>query len=236
MPELRSDRLAAVDVGTNSFHLVVVKLLPDHSFTVLNKEKIVVRLGESPKQIKRLSEDAMVRGIEAMQLFALVAKRLKAPLRAVATSAVREAENKEEFIRRVRQAAGVEIEVVSGFEEARLIYLGVLQALPVYDKCTTLFDIGGGSTEILVGKAGNALYANSFKIGAIRMTQRFFPDEEIVKKQVERMRMFVRGELYFAAKEVQKQSPQIMVASKWNCPDNCGNGSCSQRRAYPGKP
>lgn len=213
MPEVRSDRLAAVDVGTNSFHLVVVKLLPDNSFSVLNKEKIVVRLGESPKQMKHLGDEAMERGVKAMKLFALVAKRMQAPLRAVATSAVREAGNREEFIRKVKAAAKVEIEVVSGFEEARLIYLGVMQALPIYDRRIALFDIGGGSTEILVGKSGKPLYANSFKIGAIRMTQRFFPDEQITKKQVERLRMFIRGELYFAAQEVRKRSPETLIAS-----------------------
>lgn len=208
-----SDRLAAVDVGTNSFHLVVVKLLPDNSFTVLNKEKIVVRLGESPKQIKHLTEEAMERGVEAMKLFALVAQRMEAPLRAIATSAVREAHNGEEFITRVRKTTGVEIEVVSGFEEARLIYLGVLQGLPIYDEKIALFDIGGGSTEILVGASGKSLYANSFKIGAIRMTQRFFPDEEISKRQVERLRLFLQGELYFAAREVRAHSPAKIIAS-----------------------
>lgn len=213
MPPILSDRLAAVDVGTNSFHLVVVKLLPDNSFTVLNKEKIVVRLGESPKQIKHLTEEAMERGVEAMKLFALVAQRMEAPLRAIATSAVREAHNGEEFIARVRKATGVEMEVVSGFEEARLIYLGVLQGLPVYDEKIALFDIGGGSTEFLVGQSGRALYANSFKIGAIRMTQRFFPDEEISKKQVERLRLFIQGEIYFAAREVRAHSPARLIAS-----------------------
>lgn len=208
-----SDRLAAVDVGTNSFHLIVVKLLPDHSFTVLNKEKIVVRLGESPKQIKHLNEDAIRRGIEAMKLFALVAARMEAPIRAIATSAVREAHNGEEFIRRVRRETGVEIEVVSGFEEARLIYLGVMQGLPIYDERIALFDIGGGSTEILVGESGKSLYANSFKIGAIRMTQRFFPDEEISRRQVERMRLFLQGEIYFAAREVRAHAPRRMIAS-----------------------
>src|SRR5688572_24751151 len=74
---LRSDRLAAIDVGTNSFHLVVVKLLPDSTFAVLNKEKIGVRLGESARQIKHLTEEAMARGVEAMKLFALVAERME---------------------------------------------------------------------------------------------------------------------------------------------------------------
>ena len=173
----------------------------------------MVRLGESAKQIKHLTDEALERGIDAMKLFGIVAKRMGAPLRAVATSAVREAENREDFIERVQRATGIEIEVVSGFEEARLIYLGVIQALPVVEERIVLFDIGGGSTEILVGEEGKSLYANSFKIGAIRMTQRFFPEEEVTQNQVEKLRLFLRGELYFAAQEVRNRLPQQLIAS-----------------------
>jgi exopolyphosphatase/guanosine-5'-triphosphate,3'-diphosphate pyrophosphatase len=207
------DTLAAIDVGTNSFHLVVVRLLGENKFSVLTKEKVVVRLGQSPSQIKVLAEDAMARGVAAMKLFALVAARTGAPIRAVATSAVREASNRDEFIMRVREEAGIEVEVVSGFEEARLIYLGVLQALPVFNKRIALVDIGGGSTEFLVGERGRIRYANSFKIGAIRMTQRFFPDEHVSATQVEACRLYLRGEIYHAAEAIRRSDPPTMIAS-----------------------
>jgi len=208
-----SETLAAIDVGTNSFHLVVVRLLGGRNFSVVTKEKVVVRLGESASQIKLLSEDAMMRGVETMKLFSLVAARTNSPIRAVATSAVREASNRDEFIRRVRQETGIEIEVVSGVEEARLIYLGVLQALPIYNERVALFDIGGGSTEFLIGERARILYANSFKIGAIRMTQRFFPDERVTSDQVYRCRTFLRGEIYHAADEVRRAGVRGMIAS-----------------------
>lgn len=209
----QTETLAAIDVGTNSFHLVVVKLLGDRKFSVITKEKVVVRLGQSPSQIKVLSEDAMVRGVEAMRLFALVAARTGSPIRAVATSAVREASNRDEFIMRVREETGIEIEVVSGFEEARLIYLGVLQALPIFNKKIALFDIGGGSTEFLVGEQGKIRYANSFKIGAIRMTQRFFPDEQVTAEQVERCRLYLRGEIYHAVEEIRRSAPLALIGT-----------------------
>lgn len=207
------ETLAAIDVGTNSFHLVVVKLLGDKKFSVITKEKVVVRLGESPSQIKILSNDAIRRGVEAMKLFSLVASRTNSPIRAVATSAVREASNRDEFIFRVREETGIEVEVVSGFEEARLIYLGVLQALPVFNDRIALFDIGGGSTEFLVGERGRIRYANSFKIGAIRMTQRFFPDERATQDQVEHCKLFLRGEIYHAAEEIRRSSVSSIIAS-----------------------
>lgn len=207
------ETLAAVDVGTNSFHLVVVRLLGDGKFSVITKEKVVVRLGESASQIKHLTEEAMARGVAAMKLFAVIAARTGSPVRAVATSAVREASNRDEFIERVRRETGFEIEVVSGFEEARLIYLGVLQALPVYNERMALFDIGGGSTEFLVGERGRILYANSYKIGAIRITQRFFPNERVTSDQVEQCKAFLRGDIYHAAEAVRTSGARSIIAS-----------------------
>ncbi len=207
------ETLAAVDVGTNSFHLVVVRLLGDGKFSVITKEKVVVRLGESASQIKHLTEEAMARGVAAMKLFAVIAARTGSPVRAVATSAVREASNRDEFIERVRRETGFEIEVVSGFEEARLIYLGVLQALPVYNERVALFDIGGGSTEFLVGERGRILYANSYKIGAIRITQRFFPNERVTSDEVEQCKAFLRGDIYHAAEAVRASGARSVIAS-----------------------
>jgi len=207
------ETLAAIDVGTNSFHLIVVKLIPGKKFSVLTKEKVVVRLGESAAQIKHLSEKAIERGIEAMRIFSEIAERMGAPVRAVATSAVREAANGDEFIERVRDATGIEVEVVSGFEEARLIYLGVLQSLPVFNERIALFDIGGGSTEFLIGERGKTAYANSFKIGAIRMTQRFFPNERITSEQVEACRLYVSGEIYHAAGEIRARGCRNGIAT-----------------------
>jgi len=207
------ETLAAIDVGTNSFHLIVVRLLGENRFSVIAKEKIVVRLGESASQIKHLGEEAMNRGVEAMNLFALVAARTGARVRAVATSAVREASNGDEFVERVREAAGIDIEVISGPEEARLIYLGVMQALPVFNRRIALFDIGGGSIEFLVGEQGRILYANSFKIGAIRMTQRFFPRERVTTQEVEACRLFIRGDIYHASQEIRRHGIRELIAS-----------------------
>jgi exopolyphosphatase/guanosine-5'-triphosphate,3'-diphosphate pyrophosphatase len=208
-----SDTLAAIDVGTNSFHLIVVKLLEGKQFSLITKEKSVVRLGESPSQIKRLSPEAIERGVAAMKIFTNIAALTNSPIRAVATSAVREASNREEFIDRVREATGIEIEVVSGFEEARLIYLGVMQALPIYNEQVTVFDIGGGSTEFVIGQAGRIQYANSLKIGAIRLTQRWFPEEAVTAEQVERCRLYIRGEIYHAVEEIRRSGAHTAIAS-----------------------
>src|SRR4051812_20983903 len=132
--------LAAIDVGTNSIHLVVARFGDGPTFEVIAREKAVVRLGSGGGDMKELAPDAIERGIEALQRFRKVADISDARVFAVATSAVREAENADVFIERARREAGVEVEVISGPEEARLIHLGVLQAVPVFDQQVLVMD------------------------------------------------------------------------------------------------
>ncbi len=178
--------LAAVDIGTNSVHMVVARVGPDGRMEVLGKEKEMVRLGRSGGDMKELSPDAIERGVAALRRCREVADAHGAELAAVATSAVREADNRREFLDRAFDEAGVSVEIISGVEEARLIHLGVLQALPLYDQRVLLCDIGGGSTEVLLGQEAEVLASRSFRLGAIRLTERFLSrsDGAAVKNKV----------------------------------------------------
>lgn len=205
--------LAAIDIGTNSFHLVVVKLKDSDRFEIITQEKEVVRLGSGSNDMKYLQNDAMDRGIAALNRFRQIAEISQAKIRAVATSAVREALNRDVFIGRAKQEAGIEVEVISGFEEARLIYLGILQTLPIFDKQILMIDIGGGSTEFLVGKAGEIIEANSLKIGAIRMTDRFFREDPVDPKNVNKCRQYVEAYINPMARRVRKHGFEVAVGS-----------------------
>ena len=191
----------------------MVKIKESNRFEIITQEKEVVRLGSGSRDMKVLQQDAMDRGIETLRRFRQIAEISQAPLRAVATSAVREALNKEAFINRANDEAGVGIQVISGFEEARLIYLGVLQALPIFDKKILLIDIGGGSTEFLIGKEGEVFEANSLKLGAIRMTDRFFREDPIDPKNVKQCRQYVKAYLNPMAREVRKNGFDLAVGS-----------------------
>jgi exopolyphosphatase/guanosine-5'-triphosphate,3'-diphosphate pyrophosphatase len=187
---------AAVDVGTNSIHLVVARTSPSGRFDVLAQEKEVVRLGSGSGDMKLLSDAAMDRGVAALRRFRQVAEIWAADLAAVATSAVREAANRDVFVQRAREEAGVEVEVISGAEEARLIRLGVLEAIPVYDQRHLVTDIGGGSTEFIVGQAADVLGCRSIKLGAVRLTERFFagggrPDADAVQACRQHLRTYL---------------------------------------------
>lgn len=207
-------RLAAIDLGTNSFHLVIADTKPNGSFRIVASEKEMVRLGESGADMKYLTEDAMKRGFRTLRHYkaTIDARGVKA-VRAIATSAIREAENQDDFIRKVRSEFGITIDVVSGFEEGRLIYLGVLQALPLFNKKALVFDIGGGSTEYVVGEKANARYIASLKIGAIRITKRFGLANRPSKEQLDEARKFISGELSTAAREIRKRGFETAVAS-----------------------
>ena len=190
--------LASIDIGTNSFHLVVAKADDEGIVKILTKDKEVVRLGKGTSEMKYLTPEAMDRAITVLKRFKLICDSYNAEIRAVATSATREALNRDVFLNRVINETGIHVEVVSGYEEARLIYLGLLMALPVFDKQILMIDIGGGSTEFLIGKKGNVVYAHSIKIGAVRLTEKYFKTAELFtdknkKENVENARVFVRS-------------------------------------------
>jgi exopolyphosphatase/guanosine-5'-triphosphate,3'-diphosphate pyrophosphatase len=204
--------LAAADIGTNSIHLVVARVDGDH-FEVLEREREMVRLGSGAGDMKQLSPDAMDRGIEVLDRFRQVAAIHGARLRAVATSAVREAANRTVFIHRAWAEAGVVVEVISGFEEARLIHLGAIQAVPVFDRQMLVCDIGGGSTELVVGRAGEVLLARSVRLGAIRLTQRYFAGEKLEDGAVEACRRDIRTTLASALREIRRLGFEVAVGS-----------------------
>jgi len=207
-----SDLIAALDVGTNSFHLVVAKPTST-GFEVVTREREVIRLGRGGGDMKEISDDAMDRGVRSLVRMHEIADTHGATLRAVATSAVREATNRGDFIKRARKEAGVDLEVVSGTEEARLIHLGVLNAIGVHDQVMFMCDIGGGSTEVVVGLDDEVMFARSFKVGAVRLTDRFFTHENLHPGAVSSCRHFVRSTFAVVAPEVRGLGFQVAAAS-----------------------
>ena len=213
--------LAAIDIGTNSFHMVVARVgevsvageFVGPAFEVIAREKEMVRLGSSSGDMKELSDEAIDRGVLALKRLVKIAAIHDADVVAVATSAVREAENADVFIERARDEAGVVVDVIAGVEEARLIHIGVLQAVPVFDQRLVLIDIGGGSTEILVGEQGEMITAGSLKLGAIRLTRRFFRGERLHPGAVESCRRHIRSVLAPMVREVERVGFGVAIAS-----------------------
>ncbi|MEX0789281.1 MAG: Ppx/GppA phosphatase family protein [Actinomycetota bacterium] len=225
--------LAAIDIGTNSFHLVVARVGGPNAIEVLAREKAMVRLGSGAGELKHLADEAVDRGIEALDRFRGVAEAYGAPVTAVATSAVREARNQQVFLDRARAEAGVEVEVIAGFEEARLIHLGVLQAVAIFDQQLLLCDIGGGSTELLVGRRGETIAARSLKMGAIRLTQRFFGSDKPSSAAVDSCRRYVRANLAAFGRDVRTLGFEVAVGSSGTMATLCAMAGARNEMPVP---
>jgi exopolyphosphatase/guanosine-5'-triphosphate,3'-diphosphate pyrophosphatase len=196
--------IAALDIGTNSFHLVIAKVV-EGGFEVIETEKETVRIGHGAGDMNELSADAIDRGIACLVRMQKIAASHNAEIRAVATSAVREAKNRFEFIRRAKKEAQIDIEVISGVEEARLIHLGALHGVGEHERPMLLCDIGGGSTEIVL--------ARSFKLGAVRLTDRFFSSATLHPSAMSSCRSHVRSTLMVLQTEVTEFGFDVAVAS-----------------------
>jgi len=188
--------VAFIDIGTNSVRLMVVRVEPDSTWSILTLQKETVRLGEGEfGEIRTLRADAMERAVTVCARFAGLARNHGADrCVAVATAATREARNQADFVRRLREDAGVDVHVVSGKEEARLIYLGLLGRVHVDDRALVI-DIGGGSTEIAIGDRTGADFVDSVSLGAIRLTAESAPpaaDGRIKAAAYDSMRHHVR--------------------------------------------
>ncbi len=162
-------RLAAIDIGSNSIHMIVVAREPGGGYRVLDREREMVRLGKSALGGGKLSERAMRDGVLALNKMSTLA-RLKGAERtvAVATSAVREASNGEEFLARVRAQTGLEARRLTGEEEGRLIYLAVREAVDLGPETAVIVDVGGGSTEWITARAGRLGRVVSLQLGSLR--------------------------------------------------------------------
>ena len=182
MPHTKATNLsliAAIDLGSNSFHMVVAKA--DHGeIRILERLGEKVQLAAGIDEARQLSEEAMQRGLDCLKRFAQLINGLPlGAVRIVGTNALREARNRGEFIRRAEAILGHPVEVISGREEARLIYLGVSHTLADTPGKRLVADIGGGSTEFIIGQRFEPLLRESLQMGCVSYTQRYFKDGKI---------------------------------------------------------
>ena len=189
-------RIAAIDIGTNSVHMIVVRVRPDLSFEVIDREKAMVRLGAGGLDGKALTTEAMTAALQALSKFKRLAESHTVDvILAAATSATREARNGGEFLARIEAETGIRPRVITGAEEARLIHLAAVYEVDVGSARAVVIDIGGGSTEITLGTAASTLAAKSFKIGVIRLTERFVKSDPLSGRDEQKLTKHVLSEI-----------------------------------------
>ncbi len=175
---------AAIDLGSNSFHMVIAREVHGQ-LQIIDKHKEMIRLRSGLDKKGYLTPQAFQNGIECLERFGQLIKNIPShQIRAVGTNTLRNAKNSHEFLSQARQALGHSIQIIAGQEEARLIYLGVAHGLPQNDEQRLVMDIGGGSTEYIIGQNFSYNHLTSTEMGCVSITQKFFTKEDITEKRM----------------------------------------------------
>ncbi|HKK16172.1 MAG TPA: exopolyphosphatase, partial [Gammaproteobacteria bacterium] len=192
-----AESYAAIDLGSNSFHMIVTGVQGD-SFQVIDKIKDTVRLAAGLDEKNYLSEEASQRAIDCLQKFGQRIKDIpRRNIRAVGTNTLRQAKNSSEFMKQARKALGHPIEIISGREEARLIFLGVAHGNHNEEEQRLIVDIGGGSTEVAIGRGYHAHLVESLYMGCVNMSDRFFKNGEVTAKKMRKAILYALQEMEF---------------------------------------
>jgi exopolyphosphatase / guanosine-5'-triphosphate,3'-diphosphate pyrophosphatase len=208
-----SQRVAAIDVGSNSIHMLVVEKREEGLFNTLETTKETTRLAADLGEDMQLGPEAFAKVSTVLKRFREIADGYGAQVRAVGTHALREAKNGPDFCQKLYKKCGVQVEIVSGKEEARLVYLGVQSGLPVHEKSALLVDIGGGSAEILLGQWGEERFATSLKLGAVRLTEKYLKKDPFREEDLVALKKYVDSRLSPIIHEIRKIGFDTAVGS-----------------------
>lgn len=199
-----SEVVAGIDLGSNSFHMIVVRSQGDGRVHVLDKIKEPVRLAAGLNDDREIDADAQFRALDALERFAQRLRELPAAqVRAVGTNTLRQAKNGASFLERAEQALGHEIDVISGPEEARLIYLGVAHS-SYHEEQRLVMDIGGGSTELIIGEGFVPRVRDSLYMGCVSFSKRFFSKGRISEKNFREAELAAQRELLSLSESYKK--------------------------------
>jgi exopolyphosphatase/guanosine-5'-triphosphate,3'-diphosphate pyrophosphatase len=207
-------KIAAIDLGSNSLHLVIVEVRPSGGFHVVASEKEMVRLGAATLTRGQLSAAAMARGLEVLRRYKRLCQSQRVDkILAVATSAIREARNGEDYLMRIGQKTGIWPRVASGEGEARLIYLAALHSIHLEGRRALVVDLGGGSLELAHGTGTRPDWVASEKLGVLRLAERFARRDPLAGKDEERLEAFVESQIARHLGPIQAARPFCAIGT-----------------------
>ncbi len=208
-------RKAIIDIGTNTFNLLVVEYTDNSIFKILHEAKLPVKLGKGSMNDGVLKPDAMERAIKAMVQHKQTSEEFDvSSIRAFATSAVRGAKNKDEFLEMVNKETSLTVEVISGDREAELIYKGVSLAVPLKENVNYLIlDIGGGSNEFILCNNKEVLWKKSYDLGIARLLEMIDPHDPIYESDLQKMRSITNGLIPDLIENCTKYNPTELIGA-----------------------
>jgi len=206
--------VASIDIGTNTVRLLILETKPDGSLHEVGQVRAITRLGKGMDTEKKLLGDRMDETISVLTKFRDECRKFEPlTIRAVATSAVREASNQKDFVSRAKKEAGLEIEVISWEEEADLMVKGVLWKLPNIEKDILVFDIGGGSTEFLLARDRKIISSVGTQLGTVRLTEKFISHHPIDVNEYKALETHFRRELKVVKEKLSDFPPEVLVGT-----------------------
>ena len=189
-------RIAIIDLGTNTFNLLIAEINSNKTYHTLFQTKISVKLGEGGIDKGFIAPAAFLRGIEAIKSYQKIIEKYKVKkVVAIATSAIRSASNGAEFILKIKEESNINVKIISGDKEAELIYLGVRQAVKMNSETSLIIDIGGGSTEFIIANHKQIFWKQSFLLGAARLLEIFNPSDPITDAQIDALIAYLKNKL-----------------------------------------
>lgn len=230
-------RFAIIDLGTNTFNILIVEVGKDKKYRTLFQTKLPVKLGEGGINDRMIRPVPFQRGIDALKQHQRTIEKYDVQhVYPFATSAVREAVNGKEFVHRLKVETGYEVKVISGDKEAELIYYGVREAVKMSDQRSLIIDIGGGSTEFIIADKDKIYWKKSFLLGAARLLEKFNPSDPITDEEITHIQQYLDEQLQPLAEALQQfpvteligssgsfDSLAEMIAAKFYSPDILNN-------------
>lgn len=207
-------KIAIIDLGTNTFNLLIVETTPQGGYKKLKSSRIPVKLGEGSINKGYISEIPFNRGISALKQYAQIILDFKVDkVKALATSAIRSASNGKDFVQSAKHNTGIEIEIIDGDREAELIYFGNRKAVVMNQRNSLIMDIGGGSTEFIIGNNHEIRWKQSYLLGAARLLELIQPSDPITKEEIGSIFNYLSTELVSLKEAVKKYGVCELVGS-----------------------
>ncbi|MFC2150956.1 phosphatase [Bacteroidota bacterium] len=205
-------RIAIIDMGTNTFNLLIVEISDNNKYKILFRDKAGVKLGKGGINKKIITPEAFDRGIIGVEKHLTTIKTYKAEkIIATATSGIRSTKNGKEFVRAIEKQFDLKVQIISGNEEAQLIYRGVKQAVEFNNDNVLILDIGGGSNEFIIANSEGLIWKHSFNLGMARLLDMFKPSDPITIKEINTVEKYFDSELGILCKAIDKNQPKKLI-------------------------
>ncbi len=207
-------RIAVIDLGTNTFNLLIVDSDKNGTYSILVNEKLPVKLGAGGIGKRIITPEAVERGIAALKEQKKTIDNYHTDhIHAFATSAIRSADNGKEFADRIKKEVGINLEIITGEKEAELIFKGISQSVPLDDEKILVLDIGGGSNELIIGDKNRIYWKKSFNLGIARLLESFEPSDPITHSEITLVESFLESELQSLFSAVREHQPSTMIGA-----------------------